>query len=120
MRRRASSRARARRAHSGISAPGRPPPHRGRGLSHMQGGHAPALVSLASDVTSRSSNLWAERHDDAKIVPMTFPVTEHVLRTERHTTFYLACGAEPAPLIVFVHGWPELVRVDRTAHPSPG
>jgi pimeloyl-ACP methyl ester carboxylesterase len=39
---------------------------------------------------------------------MTFPVTEQVLKTERHTTFYLACGAEPAPLIVFVHGWPEL------------
>ena len=36
------------------------------------------------------------------------PVTEHVLRTARHRTFYLACGAEDAPLIVFVHGWPEL------------
>src|SRR6266581_191306 len=43
-----------------------------------------------------------------RIAPMTFPVTEQVLKTERHTTFYLACGAEPAPLIVFVHGWPEL------------
>jgi pimeloyl-ACP methyl ester carboxylesterase len=39
---------------------------------------------------------------------MTFPVTEHCVRTERHTTFYLACGAEDAPAIVFVHGWPEL------------
>ncbi len=37
-----------------------------------------------------------------------FPVTEHVLKTERHTTFYLACGASDAPLIIFVHGWPEL------------
>jgi pimeloyl-ACP methyl ester carboxylesterase len=33
---------------------------------------------------------------------------EHILKTDRHTTFYLACGAEDAPLIVFVHGWPEL------------
>jgi pimeloyl-ACP methyl ester carboxylesterase len=39
---------------------------------------------------------------------MIFPVTEHVAKTERHTTFYLACGAQDAPLIVFVHGWPEL------------
>ena len=37
-----------------------------------------------------------------------FPVTEHVLKTDRHTTFYLACGANDAPLIIFVHGWPEL------------
>lgn len=36
------------------------------------------------------------------------PVTEHVVRTGRHRSFYLACGpAEGAP-IVFVHGWPEL------------
>lgn len=39
---------------------------------------------------------------------MSFPVTEHCLRTARHTTFYFACGAEDAPLIVFLHGWPEL------------
>jgi len=39
---------------------------------------------------------------------MHLPVTEHVLRTARHRTFYLACGAPDAPLIVFVHGWPEL------------
>ena len=39
---------------------------------------------------------------------MIFPVTEHVAKTERHTTFYLACGAQDAPLIIFVHGWPEL------------
>jgi pimeloyl-ACP methyl ester carboxylesterase len=41
---------------------------------------------------------------------MMFPVTEQLLKTERHTTFDLAYGAEPAPLIVFVHGWPELSR----------
>ena len=37
-----------------------------------------------------------------------FPVTEHVVKTARHTTFYLSCGAQDAPLIVFLHGWPEL------------
>ncbi len=39
---------------------------------------------------------------------MTFPVTEHTVKTARHTTGYLACGANDAPLLVFVHGWPEL------------
>jgi pimeloyl-ACP methyl ester carboxylesterase len=39
---------------------------------------------------------------------MTFPITEHVVRTARHTTFYLTCGAADAPVIVFAHGWPEL------------
>jgi pimeloyl-ACP methyl ester carboxylesterase len=39
---------------------------------------------------------------------MTFPVTEHTVKTPRHTTGYLACGAERAPLLIFVHGWPEL------------
>ena len=41
---------------------------------------------------------------------MTFPVTEHTVKTARHTTGYLACGAEAAPLLIFVHGWPELSR----------
>lgn len=35
-------------------------------------------------------------------------VVERVVKTDRHKTFFLACGAEDAPLIVFVHGWPEL------------
>ncbi len=39
---------------------------------------------------------------------MRFPVTEHVVKTPRHTTFYMACGADDAPLIIFLHGWPEL------------
>jgi pimeloyl-ACP methyl ester carboxylesterase len=39
---------------------------------------------------------------------MAFPVTEHVAKTTRHTTFYLACGPADAPPIIFVHGWPEL------------
>jgi soluble epoxide hydrolase / lipid-phosphate phosphatase len=36
------------------------------------------------------------------------PITEHTLRTKRHTTFYLAAGPDNGPLVIFVHGWPEL------------
>jgi pimeloyl-ACP methyl ester carboxylesterase len=39
---------------------------------------------------------------------MALPVTEHVAKTSTHTTAYLACGAEDAPAVIFVHGWPEL------------
>lgn len=39
---------------------------------------------------------------------MTFPITEHTVKTARHTTGFLACGAEAAPLLIFCHGWPEL------------
>jgi pimeloyl-ACP methyl ester carboxylesterase len=39
---------------------------------------------------------------------MTFPVTEHTVKTARHTTGYLACGRFGAPLLIFCHGWPEL------------
>ena len=39
---------------------------------------------------------------------MAFPVTEHVAKADGHATFYLACGPEDGPLIIFVHGWPEL------------
>jgi pimeloyl-ACP methyl ester carboxylesterase len=35
-------------------------------------------------------------------------VTEHVAQSPRHTTFYLAAGPENGPLVIFVHGWPEL------------
>ena len=37
-----------------------------------------------------------------------FPITEHVAKSTRHTTFYLSCGPASAPLMIFVHGWPEL------------
>src|SRR5689334_13759716 len=33
---------------------------------------------------------------------------EGLVRTDRHATFYVEAGAADAPLIVFVHGWPEL------------
>jgi pimeloyl-ACP methyl ester carboxylesterase len=49
---------------------------------------------------------------------MTFPVTEHTVKTARHTTGYLACGAEAAPLLIFVHGWPELSRSWRHQLPA--
>ena len=35
-------------------------------------------------------------------------VTEHVVRTGDHQSFYLAAGPADGPLIIFVHGWPEL------------
>jgi pimeloyl-ACP methyl ester carboxylesterase len=35
-------------------------------------------------------------------------ITEHTVKTERHTTFYLAAGPENGPLVIFIHGWPEL------------
>ena len=49
---------------------------------------------------------------------MTFPITEHTVKTARHTTGYLACGAETAPLLIFVHGWPELSRSWRHQLPA--
>ena len=39
---------------------------------------------------------------------MKFPITEHVARSRRHTSFYLACGMAQATPIIFLHGWPEL------------
>jgi pimeloyl-ACP methyl ester carboxylesterase len=39
---------------------------------------------------------------------VTFPIHEHVVKSPRHTTFYLSCGAPTATPIIFVHGWPEL------------
>ncbi len=37
-----------------------------------------------------------------------FPVPDHVVKTPRHTSFYLASGAADATPVIFVHGWPEL------------
>ncbi|WP_288901541.1 alpha/beta hydrolase [uncultured Sneathiella sp.] len=35
-------------------------------------------------------------------------ITENAAKSARHTTFYLSAGPEDGPLIIFVHGWPEL------------
>ena len=42
------------------------------------------------------------------VVKPLFPVTERIVDTRRHKTFYLSCSAAEAPTIVFLHGWPEL------------
>ena len=47
-------------------------------------------------------------------------ITEHTVRTARHTTGYLAAGPADGPLIVFVHGWPELSRSWRNQLPVLG
>jgi pimeloyl-ACP methyl ester carboxylesterase len=39
---------------------------------------------------------------------VTIAITEHITESPRHRTFYLAAGPEEGPLIIFVHGWPEL------------
>jgi pimeloyl-ACP methyl ester carboxylesterase len=39
---------------------------------------------------------------------MNPPVEEHVARTDRHTTFYLASGPVDGTPIIFLHGWPSL------------
>ncbi len=39
---------------------------------------------------------------------MKFAITEHVTRSPRHTTSYIACGPQDGTPIIFVHGWPEL------------
>src|SRR5258708_12931146 len=46
------------------------------------------------------------------------PITEHTIKTERHTTFYLAAGPENGPLVIFVHGWPELSVIWRHQLPA--
>lgn len=34
--------------------------------------------------------------------------TEHIVKNDGHDTFYLAAGPEDGPLVILVHGWPEL------------
>jgi pimeloyl-ACP methyl ester carboxylesterase len=46
------------------------------------------------------------------------PITEHTTKTARHSTFYLAAGPVEGPLVIFIHGWPELSSSWRHQLPS--
>jgi pimeloyl-ACP methyl ester carboxylesterase len=39
---------------------------------------------------------------------MDLTFREGVARSSRHTSFYLECGPTDGPLLIFLHGWPEL------------
>ena len=73
-----------------------------------QPGHR-AVLNLPDPLVSASyyDEVFAVRVKGG-VSAMPFPITEHVVKTKRHTTVYLACGASDAPLINFLHGWPEL------------
>ncbi len=35
-------------------------------------------------------------------------LVSRTFKTTRHTTHFLECGPSPGPLMIFLHGWPEL------------
>ena len=35
-------------------------------------------------------------------------ISEHIFKSDRHQTFYLAAGPEDGELIYLIHGWPDL------------
>jgi pimeloyl-ACP methyl ester carboxylesterase len=39
---------------------------------------------------------------------LSIAITEHVAKSDRQTTSYLAAGPLDGPMLIFVHGWPEL------------
>jgi pimeloyl-ACP methyl ester carboxylesterase len=41
-------------------------------------------------------------------MPNRAAITEHAVKTSRHTTFFLSCGRADAPPVILLHGWPEL------------
>lgn len=51
---------------------------------------------------------------------MTGEVTEQVFESNRHKSFYLASGPEDGPVLVFIHGWPELSLSWRDQLPALG
>jgi pimeloyl-ACP methyl ester carboxylesterase len=69
---------------------------------------APVGTGGNTRATTEYSPIDGRHASSGKDAAMPLPMTEHVVKTDRHRTFYLACGDEAAPVIVFVHGWPEL------------
>jgi transposase len=49
---------------------------------------------------------------------MLFPITEHFAKSDHNSSFYLACGPETGPLIIFVYGWPDLATNCAASLPS--
>jgi pimeloyl-ACP methyl ester carboxylesterase len=45
-------------------------------------------------------------------------VTEHLVKTGDHQTFYLATGPEAGPPVILCHGWPELSPASGRCHNS--
>ena len=43
-----------------------------------------------------------------KVTKLTTLITENTYKSSRHTTGYLESGPKDGPLLIFVHGWPEL------------
>ena len=72
---------------------------------------APARSWIASRGPQHCGMDWAvnKATEDAHMPMAAGPsLTEHLARSPRHCSFYLACGQEDATPIIFVHGWPEL------------
>ena len=61
-------------------------------------------IALARMVMLGAVQILIDRLDEVARVS----ITEHTAKSDRHTSFYLAAGPENGPLIIFVHGWPEL------------
>jgi pimeloyl-ACP methyl ester carboxylesterase len=62
-----------------------------------------------TDVSLPARDMWQARTPQLYSTDdMTPAITEHVLKTARHTSFYLACGPEDGTPLLFLHGWPEL------------
>jgi hypothetical protein len=72
------------------------------------GGSASArtFIAVMLVVIGAGHSVYAASSDD--VDRMLGAVSAQAVKTKRHTTAYLACGAPDAPLIVFLHGWPEL------------
>jgi hypothetical protein len=66
-------------------------------------GSAPGI---AGDDLVAAENAVLDRDTNNSI--MHISIIEHIAKTQRHKSFYLACGTPQATAIIFLHGWPEL------------